>query len=311
MKRKAFAMTALGLCALAAPASAQIIATSIPRAEAAGTGKGVTVEEKNWALHLMASPFAKWKINSYTESPQGADVPDFQQAATTDSASKFVLAGELAFKAGDDFTIGAGGWYNELGTADVTFFEKEPTAFIQQTGVFLLAGTANFKLRVWELHGNVFWKDVGVQVGLVGTKSTFEQLLAGAERARFVDSAGNFVIETLQIDQPCTGTCSTSTTNWDAFLIYKRGSEPGSKYPWGFSSGAGLYHDKQSSSTNFSGFLTGSVQLYKGLGIDASFWYVGGSEPGAAQQQFADLLGGAVETNLSRFTIGIGYSFPN
>jgi hypothetical protein len=310
MRSKAFAMTALGLCALAVPASAQIIATSIPRAEAAGTGKGVTVEEEKWALHLMASPFAKWKINSYVEEPKGAEVPDFQQASSTDSASKFIFAGELAFKVGSDVSIGIGGWYNELGTADVTFFELEPAVVVQSTGLLALAGTAQSKMNVFEFHGNVFWRDVGVQVGVVKTKSDVTTLLAGAERADFNFNTGQVELRTLLADL-ALDLPEQKTTNWDAFLIYKKGSESGASRPWGVSVGAGMYRDNQSKGTSFSGFLTGSVQIWKGLGLDASYWYVGTKEQTAGQQALGDLLGDAIETNLSRFTIGIGYSFPN
>jgi hypothetical protein len=310
MKSKAFAMTALGLCALAVPVSAQIIATSIPRAEAAGTGKGVTIEENKWALHLMASPFAKWKINSYVEDPKGAEVPDFQQASSTDSSSKFIFAGELAFKAGSDVTIGLGGWYNSLGTADVTFFELEPAVVIQRTGLVALAGTAHSKINVFEFHGNAFWRDVGIQVGVVKTKSDIKTLLAGAERADLNFNTGELEFRTLQTDLPLEN-LESSTTALDTFLVYKRGSGSEASRPWGVSVGAGFYKDNQSKSTSFSSFITGSLQLYKGLGLDASFWYVGQKEQSAGQQALGDLLGAAVETNLSRFTIGIGYSFPN
>jgi hypothetical protein len=311
MRIKAFAMTAMGLCTLAVPASAQIIATSIPRAEAAGTGKGVEAGEKKWALHIMGSPFAKWKVNSYRETTLSNDTPDFQQAATTDSSSKFIGAVELAFKAGSDFNVGVGGWYNELGTADVVFFEVEPLAFVQQTGLLALAGTAKSKIHVFELHGNVFWNDVGVQVGVVKTKSQYTSLLRGAQRVT-VDLNTGFINspETLQVDLPLTSP-AFSTTSWDAFLVYKRGSESGAKYPWAFSTGGGFYRDNESKGTSFSGFLTGSVQFYKGLGVDASFWYVGAKDQTAGQQALGNLLGDAIETNLSRFTIGIGYSFPN
>lgn len=311
MKMKAFAMATAGLCTLASPASPQIIATSIPRAEAAGTGKGVSVGEKKWAFHIMASPFAKWKINSYVEEPKGVEVPDFQQASSTDSASKFIGAAELAFKAGSDVTVGLGGWYNELGTADVVFFEIEPLALVQQTGLLALAGTAQSKIRVFELHGNVFWRDVGLQVGLVKTRSQYTNLLRGAELVRVDLNTGRILPpETTVIDLPITSPAA-STTNWDAFAVYKRGSQSSSSRPWGISVGAGLYRDNQSESTTFSGFATGSLQLYKGFGLDVSYWYVGGKKQTAGQQALADFLEGAIETNLSRFTIGVGYSFPN
>lgn len=147
--------------ALAGPASAQIIATSVPR-EDTGGGTGSNTDHR-FALHLMASPFAKWKINSYVENPKGSDFPDFQQAATTDSKSKFIGAAEIAFAAGSDMSVGVGGWYNTLGEPDVDVFELDLNAGT------VFGGVATQKLHVSEVHGNIFYKDLGVQVGLVHT----------------------------------------------------------------------------------------------------------------------------------------------
>jgi len=99
-----------------------------------------------------------------------------------------------------------------------------------------------------------------------------------------------------------------SSNNWDAFLVYKKGSPPGNN-PWSVSLGGGVYHDSQASSTKFSGFVTASVGLFKGLGIDASYWYVGGAKPTAARQELEDLLEDAISENMSRFTVGIGFTF--
>ena len=284
--------------ALAAPASAQIIATSIPR-EDTGGGTGSNAEHR-FALHLMASPFAKWKINSYTEDPRGN--PTFQQAATTDSSSKFIGAAEAAFAAGSNWSIGVGGWYNELGTADIDLFELDLNSDIPA-----IAGTATSKLRVMEVHGNVFYKDLGVQVGLVNTRSRLTGLKAGAERLRF-DQFGDLVFETLRSDITLDGE-TVSTNNMDAFLVYKRGGSTGSRGSWGLSFGGGIYRDSDAGTTKPSAFATASVGLFRGLGIDASYWYVGGAKPTVAQQDLADLLEDAVSDNMSRFTIGIGYTF--
>jgi hypothetical protein len=306
MRSKAFAMTALGLCAFAVPASAQIIATSIPRAEAAGTGKGVTIEENKWALHLMASPFAKWKINSYTELPQGSDAPVFVQATSTDSSSKFIGAAELAFKAGSDFTVGLGGWFNTLGTADVETFELDGPNGIG------FAGTATAKMRVSEFHGSLFYRDVGVQAGVVKTTSTLKGFRQGSVVFDLITLQPIVVFQRdATLAEANIPEEDVSTTSWDAFLVYKKGSESETKNPWGLSVGAGMFRDNEAKSTAFSGFITGSVQLYKGLGIDASFWYVGGKKQTITQEALADDLDTALPSNLSRFTIGIGYSFPN
>lgn len=100
-----------------------------------------------------------------------------------------------------------------------------------------------------------------------------------------------------------------STNNWDAFLVYKHGGASGSSTPWSLSLGAGMYRDTEAATSKFSGFATASVGIFRGLGIDASYWYVGGSKQTAARQELAGLLDAAVADNLSRFTIGVGYTF--
>ena len=297
MNVRGLTLVGLGVAALAAPASAQIIATSIPREDVGGgTGAG----ESKFALHLMASPFAKWKINSYIEEPKGAGFPDFQQASTTDSTSKFIGAVEAAFAAGDNWSIGLGGWYNTLGEPDVDVFE------IDLIGGTVFGGLATEELSVSELHGNVFYKDVGVQVGLVRTKAKLTGFRAGAV---LIDlNTGDLFEFPTDTAIPDQDQVEFSSNNWDAFLVYKKGSAPGST-PWGVSLGGGVYHDRAASSTKFSGFVTASVGIFKGLGIDASYWYVGGSSPTPARQELEELFEEAIAENMSRFTIGIGYTF--
>lgn len=299
MRLRGLMLACLGVAAVSAPASAQIIATSIPREDiGGGTGAG----ESRFALHLMASPFAKWKINSYVERPKGSEFPDFQQAATTDSASKFIGAAEVAFAVGDDVSVGVGGWYNTLGEPDVDVFELD----FPNTVAF--GGVATQELRVSEIHGNVFYKDIGVQVGLVHTSAKLTGFRAGS----VVVDLDTF--DTVTFDRDITLselnlTEETNTTNnWDAFLVYKKSGPAGSN-PWGVSLGAGVYHDTEASSSKFSGFATASVGIFKGFGIDASYWYVGAAKPTSAQRDLADLLDNAVSDNLSRFTIGVGYTF--
>jgi hypothetical protein len=295
MNVRGLTLVGLSVAALAAPASAQIIATSIPREDVGGgTGAG----RSKFSLHLMASPFAKWKINSYIEEPKGAGFPDFQQASTTDSSSKFIGAVEAAFAAGDNWSIGLGGWYNTLGEPDVDVFE------VDLIGGTVFGGLATEEMSVSELHGNVFYKDVGIQVGLVRTSTKITGLRAGAV---LIDLNTGELIEFTE-DAPITGQETFSNNNWDAFLVYKKGSAPGST-PWGVSLGGGVYHDSAASSTKFSGFVTASVGIFKGLGIDASYWYVGGSSPTPARQELEELFEDAIAENMSRFTIGIGYTF--
>lgn len=299
MNVRGLTLVFLGM-ALAAPASAQIIATSIPREDiGGGTGAG----QGKFALHLMASPFAKWKINSYVEEPKGAEFPDFQQVSSTDSKSKFIGAAEVAFAAGDDVSIGLGGWYNTLGETDVQVAE------LDFRNGFAFGGAATQKLKVAEIHGNVFYKSIGVQVGLVRTSATLTGFRAGSvvidlETGEAVQFPTDVRLSDLGLPEE-----EFSSDNWDAFLVYKKGGGSGSRNPWGVSLGAGVYHDSQASTSKFSGFATASVGLFRGLGIDASIWYVGGSKPTAARRELDEFFEDAIADNLSRFTIGLGYTF--
>jgi hypothetical protein len=299
MNVRGLVLAGLGAAALAAPASAQIIATSIPREDVGGgTGAG----SSRFSLHLMASPFAKWKINSYVEEPKGSGFPTFQQASTTDSESKFIGAAEVAFAAGENWTIGLGGWYNTLGEPDVDVFEVD----LDVGTVF--GGLATQKLRVSEFHGSVFYKDIGIQAGIVHTSATLTGFRAGSVVIDLLSDDPPFVFPNdVTLAEAGIPEQTVSTNNWDAFLVYKKGG--GSGNPWSLSLGGGVYHDSQASTTKFSGFATASVGIFKGLGIDASYWYVGGAQPTPARQELEDLLEDAISENMSRFTIGIGFTF--
>jgi hypothetical protein len=300
MTCRGLALACLGVAALAAPASAQIIATSIPREDVGGgTGAG----SSRFAVHLMASPFAKWKINSYIEEPKGDAFPVFQQASTTDSASKFIGAAEVVFAAGENWSIGLGGWYNTLGEPDVEIFEVDLAAGT------VFGGAATQELSVSEFHGSVFYKDIGVQAGLVHTSATLTGFKAGSVVLDLNSDDPPFTFpEDITLAEAGIPEQTVSSNNWDAFLVYKKGSAPGTR-PWSLALGGGVYHDSLASSTKFSGFATASVGIFKGLGIDASYWYVGGASPTPARQELEDLLEDAISENMSRFTIGIGYTF--
>ena len=54
-----------------------------------------------------------------------------------------------------------------------------------------------------------------------------------------------------------------------------------------------------------SGFVTASVGVFRGLGIDASYWYVGKTKASRGSEAFV------TSDAASRFTIGLGYTFSN
>ncbi len=298
MKKTAFVVAALALGGLVSPASAQIIATSIPKAGGAAPGKGAGAE-KQFAFHILGAPIAKWKINAFEEEG-GAFL-----ASSANPNSKFLLAGELAFSARSDVTIGLGGWFNKVGSTNYDF------VFLDTSGADILglSGVRVDDLTYTEGHVNVFYKDVGLQFGLVHSKATtsdlhIQQWLFGDtvfSRADLVSLFGS--AEVNAIEAGAQG--EISATDFDSYLVYKTGSsrlKRDTKVPWTVSAGAGLYHYQATSKTAFSGFLTGSVDVYKGLGLDVSFWYIGKSN-----SESKKILG--VVDNLSRFSVGIGYSF--
>jgi hypothetical protein len=303
MSTKVVAMAAIGLSALALPASAQIIATSIPREEVAGKGKGVTGAEKKFALHLMVTPLAKWKYGEFAAGvcPAGVcaqDILDYGVFTGTPN-SKFLFAGEVVFKAARDWTVGVGGWYNKVGSVNYNFDVQ--SIYLSSGRQGHETGTLDGDLNVSEGHASIFYKDFGLQAGIVHTNSAIAN-------SRIVTDSLN----QKNVGQPLGSIdpSSNSANDWDLYGVYKFSG--GSKQPWGISLGAGFYKKKGNTvnaqrpaqdKTVFSGFVTGSVDIYKGLGLDASFWYVGKTEAAIGGTTLAS------SPAQSRFTLGVGYTF--
>jgi hypothetical protein len=288
------AVAALALGALAAPAAAQIIATSIPKSISGG-GEG------RWVFHLMYAPYAKWKINQFEETDTSL------VSLSAKKNSKFLGAAEAAFSAGSDVTIGLGGWFNKVGSTDYDF------VFVDfSDGILGLDGVRTDNVTYTEGHANIFYKDVGVQFGLVHGKATTTNLAIGnflfddllLSRQDLINELGPQGAEIVNsIEADARGT-EISTTDVDGYLVYKVGSTGRDTRGWGFSLGAGAYRYGGSKKTVPSAFATVSLGLYKGLGIDSSFWYIHKSNS-ATQKSLG------VTDNLSRFSIGVGYTFGN
>ncbi len=303
MKTRSCLLAAAGLCLVGSTASAQIIMTSIPRlsATAQATGGGTTSGgEKKFALHVMGSPMSLWKYNELAGGPVRTNDSLFDIALFKGSpSSDFLLAGETVFKVGRDFSIGVGGWHNKVGK--VTYGFGVATFDESFELVDIASGTLDGDLTLSEGHVSFFYKDVGVQAGIVHTNSklTSSKILASEI---FEDSIG----------KPLQSIEENNTANdWDLYGVYKYSGD--AKRPFGVSVGAGLY-GKQGNTKSaqrsaedqvvFSSFVTGTVDVYKGFGLDASYWYIAKTK--------ADLLGLAVPLvadPASRFTFGVSYSF--
>jgi len=304
--RTAFHLGAVAVLAGMAPAaSAQIISTSVPYAD-----RGVSVSGKHANFHLMVSPFAKWK---YGEVYIGEPDPGVFTVGSVNATpnSDFLVAAEGAFGLGDSpWSVTLGGWYNKVGETSYAL-----------SGTFLLADApAPFDvgsiavdlggdLNLYEGHVGVFYKDVGVQAGIVktsgsiGSTATNLRISFTADPSGQVTNLGDFDVQAFDSD----------TTDWDVFGVYKHGGRQ-----WNASIGAGVYGKQGIASaavsplrsgdnkTVFSAFVSANVEVWGGLGVDASFWYIGST--GTVEGDLADL--GAAETDSqSRFTVGIGYSF--
>ena len=295
MRLKAVVM-AMALCGLALPASAQIIATSIPRAEGAGKGKAAGTEER-FAFHIMGSPLAKWNFGELY-----LDYSDVIGTIHSTPNSNFLFAAEAVLAAGSDFSIGVGGWYNKIGSHEFDFSGRP---FDQ--GVYNITGNIyavlDTDIKTYEGHVGLFYKDFGVQGGIVNTTGS-------------VGPNGHL---TAVHGQPATAPFTlearpdAKTTDWDLFGVYKHsfGSRRTGSTQVGLSVGAGMYRKQgvtgsplrsDKDLTVFSGFATLNLDLYKGLGIDVSYWYVAKTD--------ADTPAGPVAgKSQSRFTVGVGYTF--
>ena len=314
MRTRAFpAAAAVALCALAAPVSAQIIATSIPKEFT--TKAGTTSADKKWAFHIMGTPFAKWKYGEVYIGPV-FDLPSVGTVQATPN-SDFLFAGEVAFKAGENWSIGIGGWYNKIGQTAYDF----SGGFIDSGGISVTA-ELDGDINIYEGHLGIFYKDFGVQGGLVktsgriGTNATLTSFSLGGQTFPctqvFPPNEGNECART------SVATFEGDTTDWDVFAVYKHSW--GSNYPVGISLGAGVYGKQgivetsplrgADNTTVFSGFATASIGIYKGLGMDVSYWYIDKTTLIDDLNELDDFrISGDRNDSQSRFTIGIGYTF--
>lgn len=304
MKTKVVAIAILGLGAFVAPASAQIIATSIPRADSGGKAA-----EKKFAFHVLAAPLAKWKYGEVFIGDIGPDLAVGTVQAKPNS--DFLLAGEVAFKAGRHWTVGVGGWYNKVGNTTYGFDGD----VLFSDGFGQMTVDLGGDLTIYEGHANLFFKDIGIQAGVVRTSGTIGD---NAKYKTFTFDGQPFKCTDLLSASDCNNNAidvfKGNTTDWDVFAVYKHAW--GGKSPLSISLGAGGYRKQGSSDTPlrstdsttvFTAFATASVSVYKGLGLDASFWYIDKTDATKGEGSLASKSAGT--DSQSRFTIGLGYTF--
>jgi hypothetical protein len=337
MRAQRLAAVAGVAVALATPASAQIISTSLPRA-VSGT------ERKTFSVHLMVTPLARW---DYKEAY--LDGGSFVDPVTLDSFayetkgaisgtpySSFMAAGEVAFAVGDShWAITAGGWYNKVGSHDYDLSAYSTGALgIGNVVLFGVGGplTAKWKLdmSLYEGHVGVFYKSIGVQFGYVRTEP---RAVLDLSDVQWVSVAGSGTTPAQTPPSP-QFTALTATNDWSVHVVYRT-----SRPRWGASVGAGPYVLKGiaegsplrfgSDQTVLSLFATGSLKLIGPLGLDASVWYLGNTgryldyKNGLESTSPVCVLAGLDCSSLlqstplqmpsgiskSRLTLGIGLSF--
>ena len=287
MQARMLTVAAFALALSGGAAHAQIIATSIPKSVAGG-GEG------RWAFHLMWAPYAKWNIATFEEDPTAF------LATKGDPKSDFLGAAEVAFKAGDNASIGLGGWYNKVGndSAEYVFLLADPD------GTVLLSGPLNRDVKHSEGHVNLFYKSLGVQFGLVHTSTLVNTITADIATVNGepfpLDLANALLTDVAGVED--------TANDYDGYLVYKTGGISASDTHWSFSLGGGFYHYDIVSKTVPSFFATATVGLFKGLGVDASYWYVAKTKRSELQDALSD-LGVDLDQNLNRFMVGVSYTF--
>jgi hypothetical protein len=110
---------------------------------------------------------------------------------------------------------------------------------------------------------------------------------------------------------------NVDTTDYDLFAVYRRGF--GRRGRTSLAVGGGLYVKEAIEGANVSPLRTGetkmvptafaaaSLMLYKGVGLDASYWYVGASDAPDDVGRAAGLT--LTSDQQSRLTIGVGLTF--
>lgn len=320
MKTKLVAIAILGLGAFVAPASAQIIATSIPRADSGGVK--AAGGEKKFAFHILAAPVSKWKYGElyFGDLDTAGDYGIGKVQASPNG--DFLFAGEIAFKVSRSWTIGFGGWYNKVGTTQYAFdgnvFERRDSP-----PMFAITADLNGDMKMYEGHANIFYKDVGIQAGLIWTRGSVGGTDITVKTFTLPGQAPFDCLGGSNTKEDCKFPIEefpSKLKDWDVFAVYKHAWN--GRTPIGVSLGAGIYRKVPTFDTPlrtfdprtlFTAFATANVNLYKGLGVDASFWYIGKTKATAEDLVQAGEGGrvslAGLETTQSRFTIGLGYTF--
>jgi hypothetical protein len=257
----------------AASASAQIISTIQP-AFGGGAGGGGA---RTTSVHAMIGP-AIWEFGGLDELQLFLEG---EGGSLTGGQRGLIVAADVSQSIGGGISVGGGGWINTVSdqVRDVNiFFPNFPGGY-----------TETVHRRVYSFYGNLFWRRVGVQAGVVPFRGSFD-----------IFDPVNLVAYRGDIDQ----------TDMNVFAIGRFGASGDRPGRWAVTVGGGLYRygtrkvylvdtPPESTASNVgSGFVNGSIFLYRGLSLDMSLWYT------AADNNPDGALGNASQT---RFTVGVGF----
>jgi hypothetical protein len=263
MKIRTLAGFALAtLVASAAPASAQIISTMVPmeKSVSGGGGGGSAV-----AVHLMGG-YSNWRFGFIQDSK------DQPGTTLTGGQNGWIGAVDIAGAVGGSVSVGGGGWFNKVQDLKTT-----ATGF-----------TDTQTIAVASVYGNVFYKYVGVQAGIIPFKSK-ENGTAGIT----------------------TFSGSDDQTDMDIFGVARFGAAKAGQPRWSASVGGGMYRYGARPADTTNGvsaspsafaptvFFNFSAPVAKHLSIDGSAWYTAKDK----NYTTTDTIGNADQT---RFVIGLG-----
>jgi hypothetical protein len=252
--------------------SAQIISTFVPPDTSAGLSRDPTQAapgSKRAAIHFMGG-YTFWQFG--LGPGKGEANANFSGLGTGGHAG-VIGAVDVVGNLSSRVTVGGGGWFNRI--LDYNYVEQSP----YDDGPDL-----NTTLSVYSFYGTVFYRFIGVQVGVVPSKGTL----------------------TITPDATIGGPSHSYSHNQTDANVF--GTVRGASSRWAVVAGAGWHrygprvtdlHDGKSPSGNaFTAFATASYSVSRNASIDASFWYTG-------KDKNAILWTG--NANQSRVTIGFGF----
>jgi hypothetical protein len=191
----------------------------------------------------------------------------------------YIGAADLVFRTGANTSVGIGGWMNKV--QDLVTTEPD------QPGFFGFTDTQT--MTIFSVYGNMFYKHVGVQAGVVPNRSQ----------------------ETLVINNGSTLAVAQDQTDMDVFGAARFGATQPGQARWSAMFGGGLYrYGSRPASTGFAvpaspgtiaatAFANSSIGVGAGLSIDLSFWYT------AKDKNYnTNTPGNGSQT---RFIVGVGY----